>query len=219
MAYKITQHRRGTYEEWLESNAVPYEGELIIVEFDNNVRKCKIGDGITTFSDLPYLTDWVMQELVDKIDALQELTDSELDAAITELYQKIEEIATKQANVVSEMKSDINKQIAEVNSNINILSEDLAKVDGIVKTLVEPAVGELDAKYSEELSQITRQHTADQEALQQAIEDKAIEITSFVDKAIEQNTIKATEALETVKSDLAADYTSKIAENALLNPF
>lgn len=212
MAYKITQHRRGTYEEWLESNVVPYEGELIIVEFDNNIRKCKIGDGVTTFSDLPYQTDWLIKELEDKINALQELTDSELNAAITELYQKIEEIATKQTEVATEIKSDIDKQIAEVNSNINILSEDLAKVDGIVKTLVEPAVGELDAKYSEELSQITKQHTADREALQQAIEDKAIEITSFVDKAIEQNKVKATEALETVKSDLAADYTTKITD-------
>ena len=62
MAYRITQHRRGTEEEWLLLNPIPYEGELIIVEFDNNIRKCKIGDDKTAFSELPYLTDWLVAE-------------------------------------------------------------------------------------------------------------------------------------------------------------
>jgi chromosome segregation ATPase len=51
----IVQHRRGTTEEWEASLVIPAAGELIIEECSNNSRKCKIGDGIHTFSDLGYV--------------------------------------------------------------------------------------------------------------------------------------------------------------------
>ena len=212
MAYKITQHRRGTYEEWLALDVAPYEGELIIVEFDNNIRKCKIGDGKTLFSDLPYITDWVLEELNDKIDTLQELTGSALTRATTELYQKIEDLTLEHTAAIANLRSDIATQLTDITSNISVLSEDLSKVDGVVKTLVEPAVGELDAKYSEELSQIAEQHNTDRKELYQAIESKSSEILISVDKTIEQSIKEVAEALDTAKVELTADYTKKIAD-------
>jgi hypothetical protein len=212
MAYKITQHRRGTYEEWLTSDVIPYEGELIIVEFDNSLRKCKFGDGKTAFSDLPYITDWLADELNSKIDALQVLTTEELNKAVESLYQKIEELSTTYSSDITLLKSDITKQLAEVSSNINVLSEDLNKVDGVIKTLVEPAVGELDAKYSEELSQIVKQHTADCGALHEAIESKANEILSTITNITDQEAIQVGGALEALKTELTSDYDNKIVE-------
>jgi hypothetical protein len=212
MAYKITQHRRGTYEEWLELDLVPSEGELIIVEFDNKVRKCKIGDGITSFSNLPYITDWVMSELGDRIDALQKLTGSELDAAIAELDQKIEEITSKHTRDLTVLKLDIDKQFAEVSSNINSLSDDLSKVDGVVKTLVAPAVGDLDAKYSKELSHLADQHTADKSALYQAIESNASNLSTLIERSKKQSSAETILAIENAKIELVDDYVSKIAD-------
>lgn len=61
MAKFIVQLRRGTKEEWAtyEKNepeeSKPREGELV-VEYSNGVPRLKIGDGITPYSKLPYMS-------------------------------------------------------------------------------------------------------------------------------------------------------------------
>lgn len=212
MAYKITQHRRGTYEEWLALDVAPYEGELVIVEFDNNVRKCKIGDGETPFSKLPYLSDWVVAEFEDKLDTLQELTGNALLNAVAEIDQKIANAYDNLSNDITTLRSDVGVQISVLSSDIEGLAADLSKVDGVVKTLVEPAVGELDAKYSEELNSITEQHNTDVAILSTTINNKVAELTSYVDTSVAKNTSDFTDALLRAKTDLAVDYIDKIAE-------
>lgn len=56
MVQYITQHRRGTKEEWANSKEIPYEAE-IVVELDEvtSQHKLKIGDGTTPYEDLGYL--------------------------------------------------------------------------------------------------------------------------------------------------------------------
>lgn len=211
MAYKITQHRRGTYEEWLSFGEAPLEGELIIVEFDNNVRKCKIGDGITYFSDLPYITDWVVAELEDQISSIQELTEKNLDIATADLYQKITDAVNEQARAFEVLKSNVCSQVDEIASEVNTLSESLAKVDGVVKTLVEPAVGALDTKYSEELSRLSEQHKIDCEVLSKTLEDKIGEVKTSINVTASQNSTESVIALNKAKAELTTDYTSKIA--------
>ena len=51
----ILQHRRGTTAAWEENDLVPAEGELVIEELDDGNCRCKIGNGIDKFSDLPYI--------------------------------------------------------------------------------------------------------------------------------------------------------------------
>ena len=212
MAYKITQHRRGTYEEWLALNIAPEEGELIIVEFDNNLCKCKIGNGETSFSDLPYITDWLSDELSSRIDALQYNTESALNSSTAEIYRRIEELAEAQTLAIANLHSDVDRKTAELSSTIKSLSDDLSKVDGVVRTLVEPAVGELDAKYSEELSQIADQHTADVEAIYQTINSKAAEIASSIEEEKANIVDEFSEAISQAKAELSADYMVKISE-------
>lgn len=213
MAYKITQHRRGAYEEWLSLNVIPYEGELVIVEFDNNICKCKIGNGKAYFSDLPYITDWVIDELSDQIAVLKELTGKNLDAAVAELYQKIEDLISSHEEAVAKLRTDIDSKINKVTSDINTLADELNKVDGVVKTLVEPAVGELDAKYSEELSQLAEQHKADKSELYKAIEDKATELCTYTTEAIERNSKEISDEILNAKADITTSYTAKIDES------
>ena len=71
MAYKITQHRRGTLEEWRELNLVPAEGELIIVEF-GGYCKCKVGDGKSRFKDLKYIDDQTKYGIQSVLNAITE---------------------------------------------------------------------------------------------------------------------------------------------------
>lgn len=52
----ITQQRRGTAEEWTNSGIIPKPGELVIETSDSNTSKLKIGDGETSFTDLPDIT-------------------------------------------------------------------------------------------------------------------------------------------------------------------
>ena len=51
----IVQLRRGTKEEWAQTELIPLMGELV-VEYDNGVPRLKIGDGETAYSSLPYMS-------------------------------------------------------------------------------------------------------------------------------------------------------------------
>jgi hypothetical protein len=61
MAKYIMQLRRGTKEQWIQyeqdkpEESKPLAGELV-VEYDNGVPRLKIGDGNTSYSDLPYMS-------------------------------------------------------------------------------------------------------------------------------------------------------------------
>lgn len=60
MERNIVQVRRGTKEQWIEyentkpTEAMPLAGELV-VEFDEGKIKAKIGNGINSYSNLPYV--------------------------------------------------------------------------------------------------------------------------------------------------------------------
>lgn len=210
MAYKITQHRRGTYEEWLNSNVVPYEGELIVVEFGSNIRKCKIGDGATCFSKLPYLTDWVVDALTDKIEALRELTNQDLEIALVNLSEKIEKLTAETTSKTVCIEANLNEQVVELSTKIDVLTDDLNKVDGIVKTLIEPATGALDAKYSEELTNLAEQHETDRKAIYQAINDKAGELIASNEAALTAQATETSTMLNIAKTELMNAYSADI---------
>ena len=61
MAKFIVQLRRGTKEEWAAYQArepeesIPRAGELV-VEYDNNIPRLKIGNGKTPYDQLPYMS-------------------------------------------------------------------------------------------------------------------------------------------------------------------
>lgn len=44
-----------TFSRWLNNNKVVYQNEIVAIRNDDNTVELKVGDGINTFFDLPYL--------------------------------------------------------------------------------------------------------------------------------------------------------------------
>lgn len=76
----IVQHRRGTKEALEQQKILPYEGEVVV---EPSAANLKIGDGLTEYAKLPYITD-----NLDKKTA-------ELEIVTTETRQTVEELTTK----------------------------------------------------------------------------------------------------------------------------
>ena len=55
MAKYITQHRRGTTQQWEKSDVVVCDGEIVVEYCDDGKIRLKIGNGLSKFSELPYM--------------------------------------------------------------------------------------------------------------------------------------------------------------------
>ena len=76
----ITQHRRGTTEEWDESTIVPKNGELVLEECSDGITRIKIGNGSSTFNDLLYIDQKLADEILSAHKRISELVkDTSLD--------------------------------------------------------------------------------------------------------------------------------------------
>ena len=93
MAQNIYKHRRGTTQEWLEIDLIPEEGELVIEECQDGSRKCKIGDGISKFSILPYLDTALQATLLEKFDELSKSFNNEIETVKGQIESKLNETA------------------------------------------------------------------------------------------------------------------------------
>lgn len=51
----ILKHRRGTTEQWSTSDAIIYDGEIVVEKSDDGHTRLKVGDGTKKFSELPYM--------------------------------------------------------------------------------------------------------------------------------------------------------------------
>lgn len=57
------RHKRDTSSNWTTSNPVLLDGELIIVDTDSGEVRFKIGDGVKTYTQLPF-QDEVVREII-----------------------------------------------------------------------------------------------------------------------------------------------------------
>ena len=210
MAYKITQHRRGTLAEWESLNPIALDGELIIIEFDNNVRKCKIGDGETPFSELPYTTDALAAELLNEIGLVREQISDNLAAAIADVTLNIDTAIARLNQDVNTLDKKLDGQVASVTTDINEVSSRVADIEVIVGEGIKSDINSLSTLYSNSLNEITTQHAADVETLTSAIETLENKLTDKVDLTAEQTKIAIREELATSAANLADDYNEKI---------
>lgn len=52
----ITQHRRGTSEQWkTASDTVILDGEIVIEQSSDGYTRLKVGNGVSTYAELPYM--------------------------------------------------------------------------------------------------------------------------------------------------------------------
>ena len=83
MADRI-QIRRDTKAKWAELNPILAAGEMGF-EIDNN--RLKIGNGITAWNSLPYITETDWSTIITQIDTLTQKLDA-LEARVQELEAK-----------------------------------------------------------------------------------------------------------------------------------
>ena len=72
----IIQLRRATEQEWIERNPILRVGEPAL---STDVYKIKVGDGISEWSELPYLNEAEWEALEERLDnlSINDLIDNE----------------------------------------------------------------------------------------------------------------------------------------------
>lgn len=128
MAKIITQHRRGTTAEWVATGVIPMSGELIIVLDEDGVRKLKIGDGVTTFTDLPFITDNISR-IVNSLNVqLQEAIAGTADA---------EPLEGSWEQELKNIRTDINGYVHKsAGAAVRQTQEDLAALEASLKEFI-----------------------------------------------------------------------------------
>lgn len=107
MAKYIIQLRRGTKEQWEEyekkqpTESMPLAGELV-VEYDNGTPRLKIGDGVTAYSQLPYMS--VDSFILPKTASVY-LDSTKWQQADDERYYQV--VAVQNAIITSNSKIDL----------------------------------------------------------------------------------------------------------------
>ena len=63
-------HKHDTETNWLKSNFVPLQGELVVYDIEDKVcsyERIKVGDGIRNVNDLPFIYDIITVADIDEI--------------------------------------------------------------------------------------------------------------------------------------------------------
>lgn len=144
MAKFIVQLRRGTKEDWLEyeqseNYMKPKEGELV-VEYDNGIPRLKIGDGVTDYSNLPYMS--IDSFLMPKPSYVTLYADAWIEAEDHRWYQEVE---VTNATITPNSKVDLQPSSEQL---VIFHEKDLAFVaeneDGVVSVFCVGQVPEND---------------------------------------------------------------------------
>ena len=236
MAYNILKHRRGTTQEWLEINLVPEDGELVIEERSDGSRKCKLGDGKTKFTYLPYLDDAVRSELLAKLDSLTKQTDSKIAATRTTLTDRLVAFEESTAKSFSELADRMTQEIAQssqqvadkaaANLNTNIeklktsINKDIKQLDTKTSSNLATAKAELLAKIEatgESLSGVTKE-TIDNIVASNNEEHQALD--AKIEQTVAEERSKRAAQVSELSSDLKkVSAEVKTTKTALTNTF
>lgn len=63
----IVKNRTDTAANWTQKNPVLAEGEIIVVQTSAGETRLKIGDGVKTFTQLPYTDEWIYNNVVTSV--------------------------------------------------------------------------------------------------------------------------------------------------------
>lgn len=132
MARQIVKLRRGTKEEWKQyenkkpEESMPLEGELVI-EYENitddkgaiikRIPRLKIGDGVTPYSELPYISidSFVMSKEASITLVNSNWKDPE-ESSGNRWYQEVE---VKNAKITANSKVDLQLSSVQITSFLN----------------------------------------------------------------------------------------------------
>jgi hypothetical protein len=220
MPFSILQHRRGTTQEWQELDLIPKDGELVIEECLDGTRKCKIGNGKTRFSKLPYIADYAKNELLLEINKLENLiTETQQDTlnkAQVEI-DKLDEAFGKRLS--SNMKAILDKVI---DFNENTLKDAKIFTQENQNRLTEQVYSDLDLKVSPIVLSLTQLETTINENVLPTIAELKTAEDLELNAIVEELTLKICEAKENLtalitEKDAKIETTSKALDDKINN--
>lgn len=112
----IIQHRRGTKAALDFRGVVPKDGEVII-EKEDKIRRAKIGDGRTPYSELSYITDEAEQRERLRAEAVEASLDNKLTAELSSMQQTV--LADRERAITAE--KDLQSKIDNLNRTMNFI--------------------------------------------------------------------------------------------------
>lgn len=149
MAYKELQTRikwcRDTSANWTSNNPVLLDGEIIIVDTDSGETRFKIGDGVKTYTQLPFEDEAVRNLINNKVDKVDGKGLSTNDYT-TEEKNKLAnaEVVTNKITTISADSDDEHYPTAKAVYNFVDVATDDELIDMLVETDAIIAVSDSD---------------------------------------------------------------------------
>lgn len=151
MAEKILNSRmiqkHDIEENWEKAvNFIPKQGEIIIYDIDNNYdyERIKVGDGTTTVSALPFSNEILLEEDINEVLNMENLTSENLPVTEYVRYtvQTLTEAEKKQARDNIDAIDAI--KVTEIVQEISTDSQDYTKLNNRVELLTEKILSPVD---------------------------------------------------------------------------
>jgi chromosome segregation ATPase len=204
MAYNIVKHRRGTTEEWEASKVIPDDGELLIEELDGGFKRCKIGDGKNTFFKLKYIDEVVADVLLEKIETLQSI----LDTQVLNLKQETEKEFSTTRN---EFNLDLQELENKLDSNYTEASK---KVDELTDSFNSETIDirlEL-ANTTETINEVINTRFSSLSSDTEAISNKVSDELEVLDNKINEASSQTFSIINDLENRLVKNLTSSVDE-------
>ena len=229
----IIKHRRGTTREWQELDLVviPADGELVIEECVDGVRKCKIGTGSARFSQLPYINDTTSEALLQELDTIKKelnakvasleesvsleisSTEGELAKLINAKYVELaNEIVIRDDAITAGLKEDINKVKAETATAINSSKADFAADQAALKTELEAKLTEAVSDIQESVGKLNASIIGEKLDRELAVGEVVKTLGAHIDN-LSDKTEAAIEDLTTVFDNFTEEFTGQFEEH------
>ena len=125
------KNKRDSEETWITENPILLDGELIIVDTNEKTIRCKIGDGVTPYTELPFSDEL----LNDKI--------AEINSALNDCFSKyggniIGDISISGMVLTQGMFSDVVEVVLDENNEYTI---DVTKSSCFTKEITSTFTG------------------------------------------------------------------------------
>ena len=167
MAKGILMHRRGSLQDWEASTIKPADGELIVVEYPNGLRRCKIGDGDSTFSKLLFLDDYISRELLKELDKTKELFDT-----------KLANLEGAQTDSLASVYQEISNESLKTNEQLETLERSIKNIVTTVKEKIQPAITELEDQLHSKTNRLETQHSEEFNLLAEVLDTNVKDLSS-----------------------------------------
>lgn len=187
MAYNILKHRRGTTQEWLDTEIVPEEGELIVEECLNGSYKCKIGNGRNKFSELSYVDEETRAALLEKFYILESTFNKKINniaeqqnTQLTQIKQEVwQQISKAEESLVDSFKSADDLLFDKITQETDIKISDIQnKTDFTITNTVE--------NLKTDLTETTKQIVEDVNSNLEVLDSKIIDLSETLDLSISE---------------------------------